>query len=110
MVDQEQLRTEALALINRMEIQGLVSDYLEADSYIVMTTDPELTGGLDVTRGLSFAGTFTDLDEAWKYGQMLVEELNRGTGSADRPFEFYVMPCFKVDEEHFEKWKEAHDG
>lgn len=102
------IHAHVLELIEKMEVQGLVSDYLEADSYLVMITDPDQPLGSNL--GLSFGGPFDDLDKAWDYGQMLLEQVNRGQIEGETPFEMFVMPCFAPDLETFEKWKDKTDG
>jgi hypothetical protein len=84
-VSDEQLRADAMALVNMMIADAEIEELEAAESYIALTTNAE-------TLGIHINGTFPDAASALAWAEVHTEELNEGMPPDDAPYTVRVFP------------------
>ena len=72
------------------ELDTVMSDFAEADSYAVITHDP-------TTLYCGYIGPFPDLDAAHAYRTSVETDLNKDMPPDDEPFIVTVVPMFSPE-------------
>jgi len=72
------------------QLDSMMSDFAEADSYAVVTLDPE-------TGYCGYIGPFESLDEAHAYRTQVEDDLNRAMPRDETPFQVKVVPMLSPD-------------